>query len=45
MRVALGANRWRIGRPVLFELLILATAGGTGGTLLVGWLPLLQRTY
>ena len=38
VRVALGANRWRIGRPVLLELLMLAAAGGTGGTLLAWWL-------
>ena len=38
VRVALGAGRWRVARPVLFELLMLSAGGGLAGGLLGWWL-------
>jgi putative ABC transport system permease protein len=38
VRVALGAGRWRVARPVLLELLMLSAGGGLAGGLLGWWL-------
>ena len=38
VRLALGASRWRLARPVALELLMLAAAGAAGGMLLGWWL-------
>lgn len=38
VRIALGASRWRVARPVLFELLMLSTGGGIAGALVAWWL-------
>jgi predicted permease len=38
VRLALGAGRWRVSRPVLVELLMLAAAGGAAGAVLAWWL-------
>lgn len=38
VRLALGADRWRVGRPVLFELLMLSAAGGLSGGLMAWWM-------
>jgi predicted permease len=37
VRLALGASRWRIVRPLLFEQLILGGAGGLAGGLTAWW--------
>jgi predicted permease len=38
VRLALGADRWRVGRPILIELLLLSTGGGVTGALLAWWM-------
>jgi putative ABC transport system permease protein len=38
VRLTLGANRWRVVRPLLFEQLLLAAGGALGGGLLAWWL-------
>lgn len=38
VRQALGASRWRLFRPLLFEQLLLGGAGGFGAFLLAWWL-------
>jgi predicted permease len=38
VRLALGAGRWRVGRPALIEVLMLAGTGGAAGALLAWWL-------
>jgi len=38
VRVALGADRWRVARPVLFELTLISIGGGVAGALLAWWL-------
>ncbi len=37
-RLALGSPRWRLGRQLLVESLILATVGGWVGLVLAGWI-------
>ena len=37
-RLALGSPRWRLGRQLLVESLVLATAGGWVGLVLAGWI-------
>ena len=40
VRLTLGANRWRVVRPLLFEQLLLAVGGAVLGGLLAWWLLL-----
>jgi predicted permease len=37
VRVALGATRWRVGRPLLIESLLIASAGAAAGLVLAAW--------
>jgi predicted permease len=37
VRLALGASRWRLARPLLLESLLLATSGAIGGLILAHW--------
>jgi predicted permease len=36
-RLALGATRWRLGRQLILESLVLSTLGATAGLVLSGW--------
>jgi predicted permease len=38
VRLALGATRWRVARPVLIEVVMLCGAGGSAGALVAWWL-------
>jgi putative ABC transport system permease protein len=38
VRVALGASRWQLARPLLLESLLLAAAGAIGGLILALWI-------
>jgi predicted permease len=37
IRLAIGATRWRVIRPLAFESFLLAAAGGVAGALLASW--------
>ena len=37
VRLALGASRWRVGRPLVIESLFIASAGAAAGLVLAAW--------
>lgn len=45
VRLALGASRWRVVRPLLFEQLLLSVGGAIGGTVLAWWVLAALPTF